>query len=84
MPTITKSEGLAAQLNVRAEIITSNGVSTPVEEMADFYHVMRGAVEETSGLVMTRAAEATGALVRGEAARIFCRRMTVRRQWRTR
>ena len=49
MPTITKSEGLAAQLNVRAEIITSNGVSARVEEMADFYRVMRGAVQEACG-----------------------------------
>jgi HTH-type transcriptional regulator, osmoprotectant uptake regulator len=39
-------EALAAQLNAGAEIVTSKGVSARLEEMADFYRMMRGAMEE--------------------------------------
>ena len=39
-------EALAAQLNAGARIATSRAVSARLEEMADFYRVMRGAMEE--------------------------------------
>jgi predicted transcriptional regulator len=39
-------EALAAQLNAGAGIVTSRAVSARLEEMADFYRVMRGAMEE--------------------------------------
>jgi hypothetical protein len=39
-------EALAAQLNAGAGIVTSKRVSARFEEMAEFYRVMRGAMEE--------------------------------------
>jgi DNA-binding transcriptional regulator GbsR (MarR family) len=39
-------EALAAKLNAGAGIVTSKAVSARLEEMADFYRVMRGAMEE--------------------------------------
>jgi DNA-binding transcriptional regulator GbsR (MarR family) len=39
-------EALAGQLNVGAEIAASKMVSARLEEMADFYLIMRGAMED--------------------------------------
>ena len=39
-------EALAAQLNAGAAIVTSKAVGERLEEMADFYRVMRGAMED--------------------------------------
>jgi DNA-binding transcriptional regulator GbsR (MarR family) len=39
-------EALAGQLNVGAEIAASKAVSARLEEMADFYLTMRGAMED--------------------------------------
>jgi hypothetical protein len=42
-------EALAAQLNAGAAIVTSKGVSARLEEMADFYRVIRSAMEDAMG-----------------------------------
>ena len=39
-------DALAEQLNIGVRIVTSKGVSARLEEMADFYRVMRGAMED--------------------------------------
>lgn len=39
-------EALAAQLEIGAGIVTSKGVTARLEEMAEFYGVMRGALED--------------------------------------
>jgi DNA-binding transcriptional regulator GbsR (MarR family) len=39
-------DALAGQLNTGAEITASKAVSARLEEMADFYRVMRGAMED--------------------------------------
>lgn len=39
-------DALAGQLNAGAEIATSKAISARLEEMADFYRVMRGAMED--------------------------------------
>src|SRR5262249_36323877 len=42
-------EALAAQLNAGAAIARSKGVSARLEEMANFYQLMRGAMEDAMG-----------------------------------
>ena len=42
-------DALAGQLNAGAEIAESKAVSARLEEMADFYRVMRGAMEDAVG-----------------------------------
>jgi hypothetical protein len=39
-------DALAGQLNAGTEIAASEAVSARLEEMADFYRVMRGAMED--------------------------------------
>jgi hypothetical protein len=42
-------DALAEQLNAGVRIVTSKGASARLEEMADFYRVIRGATEDAMG-----------------------------------
>jgi hypothetical protein len=42
-------DALAEQLNAGVRIVTSKGVSARLEEIADFYRVMRSAMEDAMG-----------------------------------
>jgi hypothetical protein len=42
-------DALAEQLNAGVRIVTSKGASARLEEMADFYRVMCGAMEDAMG-----------------------------------
>jgi len=43
-------DALADQLNAGVRVVTSKSVSARLEEMADFYRVMRSAMEDAMGL----------------------------------